>query len=533
MNPPLLRVKPASFRSLLLFLCLFFLGIRLLPAQDLHVYYDLFADTLSYQKDGKAVRNPKIRKGDFIVLHFTEFNPYLYQADVDVSQDNTDGWAGSTSIGAFQGLIPGLSQFLPALGAAATGDSAGQAPMSFLDLPLLRVGESSLKLKDLFSNSRGTEQLLQQAQVQLTELAQTQAEMAEIYQEVQTIEKSERAAQLANEHLDLLLHNPNLKPSLIRRIAAEYLKLIFPEKTADSLQVNDAFQWQEMPAAKTRLLQELQAKQRVFDAQMIRISPVSQQLSDLDVGSTELEHFAGDLRDIIAQSGKLRQQLEAYLAAQAKKPLHDLTLEEMLALQMKFRELANQNFTYDCAVQVEKETVVISASFMPLDTSAELRTGEKPVAKVKTIKLESHGGLHINTGFGVGFNRLFTPAQEFSSRDNVIVSDEGGIVQPSLTTLLHFYANGRRSTTLAGTFGLGIPISGANITSLNFYLGPSLLFGRGQRIVLTGGITTGPAERLAKGYRVGDPFDLNAGDIPTRTRYELGYFMGVSFNLGR
>ena len=513
----------------------FFLQLNagLLQAQDLHIYYDLFTDSLSYQKDGKILRTPKIRKGDFIILHFTEYNPYLYQADVQIEQNNETGWAGSASIGAFQNFLPGLSNFLPFLGAQAEGDST-QGPMSFLDLPLLRMGEASLKLGDLFSNSRGTEQLLSQAQAQLQQLAQIQTQMAEIYAEVQTLEKSERAAQLADQHLDQLLHNPNMKPSLIRKIAAEYLALIFPDKTAEALQLNDAFHWEEMPAAKQRLLQELQAKQREYDAQMLRLAPITRQLSDLDVGSTALEQFAADLRDLNGQSGKLRQRLEAFLARQAKSATQDLSLEEMLALQLKFRELASQSFTYDCAVQVEKEIVIITASFFSADTlnnSPNPATAAQP--KTKTVKLESRGGLHVNTGFGVGFNRLFNPAEEFSARDNTIVADESGIVQPTLTTFLHFYPNGRRSTTLAGTFGLGIPISGANISALNFYLGPSLLFGRGQRIVLSGGIITGPAERLAKGYQVGDPFDLNGGDIPTRSRYELGYFLGISFNLGK
>ena len=38
-----------------LFGILFLLGAAQLPAQDLHVYYNLFTDSLSYKKDGEAV----------------------------------------------------------------------------------------------------------------------------------------------------------------------------------------------------------------------------------------------------------------------------------------------------------------------------------------------------------------------------------------------------------------------------------------------------------------------------------------------
>jgi hypothetical protein len=36
--------------------------------------------------------------------------------------------------------------------------------------------------------------------------------------------------------------------------------------------------------------------------------------------------------------------------------------------------------------------------------------------------------------------------------------------------------------------------------------------------------------RLSKGYSVGDAFDPGLGDIPLSSRYEYGYFMGLSFN---
>lgn len=509
------------------------LCVRLLPAQSLHVYYDLFADSVSYQKDGQPVKNPKIRKGDRVIVHFTEFNPYLYTATSEVDQRHADDWAGGGSLSAFASMVPGLSALIPGMGATPAADPNAPPPMSFLDVPLIRLGQTSFKLKDLFSNSRGTEQLLEQAKIQLQELSQVQAEMAEIYQEIQVMEKSEQASRLAAKHLDFLLHNPQLKPSLIKRVSMEYLTLIFPEKSADALQLDDAFKWQERPAAKRRLVQNLEAKQRDFDALLLQLNPVTQQLSDLDLGSPALDEFTRDLRAVSGQGKSFRQQLEAYVAAQAKKQMQDLSLEEMMSLQLRFRELATQTFTYDCAVEIENDVAIVTTTFSPRDT---LDSQWKPAdrsPRVKTLKLETRGGLRINTGFGVGFSQFFDPEQKFSVRDNAIVADGGSKVQPSLATYLHFYAAGRTGVALAGTFGLGIPLSGGNISALNFFLGPSLLFGRGQRIVLSAGLTTGPVERLAKGFKAGDAFDPDNGDIPLQTRYELGYFLGISFNMGK
>ncbi|MBK6929880.1 MAG: hypothetical protein IPH12_03095 [Saprospirales bacterium] len=521
----------SSAAAPLLLLLAFVLNSSRLSAQDLQIYYDLFTDSITYKLDGKLVEKPKIRKGDFVVLHFTEFNPYLYNAEVDIEQSNSEEWSGGASSGALGPASILMNTLLPMSG-SADGSPGGGGILSLLDMPLLGAGENSIKLRDLFANSRGADQILAEAQTQLHALTQIQAEMAQVYQEIQALEKSERAAQLASQHLDQLLLNPRIKPSLIRRIAAEYQDLIFPNKPASALQVTDAFEWQERPLVKRRLLQELQAKQQQFDAQLVGLAPIADQLSDLDAGSPALEAFAADLQRIVGKGGSLRQQLEAYLAAQSEKSTTQLSLEEMLALQMKFRELAEQPFAYPVAISVEKSTVIATAYFEPLDSTVSTARDKKLATKTKTVKLETSGGLRISTGFGISFARMFTPLEEFSARENAIFAEESGVVQPFLTTFIHFYPNNHRSVTLAGSFGLGIPLSTSNLTTLNFYLGPSLLFGRGQRIVLSGGLTAGPAKRLAKGFEVGDPFDSDQGDIPTRTQYELGYFLGISFNLG-
>lgn len=518
-------IGPLSLLAALFYLLL--LG-QPAQAQDIHMYYDLFTDSVSYRKDGKLVEKPKIRKGDYVLLHFTEFNPYLYQTEIEIEQSNDENWSGGASSGTL-GLAAGMGIMGSVFGGGASG---APGPMSFLDIPLLSMGQNSMSLKDLFPGARGTEQIIQQAQMQLQALGNTQAQMARIYEEIQTLEKSQRAAQLASQHLDQLLFSPRMRPSLIRKIAAEYLDLIFPDKSAEALQLNDAFEWQERPERKRRLLLDLQAQQRKYDTQLIGLAPITQQLSNLDLNSPELEDFTSELRDITEQSGTLRQQLEAYIAYQKDKPTQDLSMEEMMALQMKFREIADQSFTYDVAISVEKNTVIVTGQFTPLDTLETSNLRNKAASKIKTVKITTRGGLTISTGFGVGFGRMFDAAQEFSSKENKIVADGAGIVQPALTTYIHFYPNSQRGMALAGTFGVGIPLSNSNLSALNFYLGPSLLIGRGQRIVLSGGLTAGPTQRLAKGFKVGDDFDPNAGDIPVRSQYELGYFLGISFNLG-
>jgi hypothetical protein len=160
----------------LLLICMLWQAMPL-AAQDLHIYYDLFSDSMTYEKEGKKIPKPVIRKGDFVVLHFTEYNPYLYNAEVDIEQSNAEDWAGGASAGALgpaAGLMGMMSPFL----GGASADPAN--PLSFMDMPLLSLGQSSIKLSDLFSNTRGADQLLKEAQMHLQALSQIQAEMVEI-----------------------------------------------------------------------------------------------------------------------------------------------------------------------------------------------------------------------------------------------------------------------------------------------------------------------------------------------------------------
>ena len=77
---------------------------------------------------------------------------------------------------------------------------------------------------------------------------------------------------------------------------------------------------------------------------------------------------------------------------------------------------------------------------------------------------------------------------------------------------------------------MGLPIANDN-QSTSFFLGLSSLFGRMERIILTGGLMTGKRQELANGFKVGEAFDTNLGvALPLEGTYKLGGFIGLSFS---
>jgi len=151
------------------------------------------------------------------------------------------------------------------------------------------------------------------------------------------------------------------------------------------------------------------------------------------------------------------------------------------------------------------------------------------------IKIPVYGGIKINASVGVNFGQYFNKPQTYFLKDSTIVGEDGDSFLPFITSFVHFYPQGRKSVSVGGSLGIGIPLSGAEsgFQSTTFFLGPSLFFGTGERLVVNFGLMGGKVNRLSRGYEVGDDFVGDESFIPLQSLYELGLFAGFSFNISR
>lgn len=526
-------MKTARFRHRPqpLAICLFWLLAfgQNLAAQDLHVYYNLLNDSMLYQRDGKVLTRPKIRRGDRVVVHFTEFNPYLYQANVRVEQSkNSAATAALPSfLGSFQAMMPGMGGLFSGLAASDTSRKSN-AVFPFLDAPLLQLGETSVTLRGLFSNARGADQVLKQAQAELAEMAEIRAEAEQLAAQFEALRQAETALNVAATTLPDLLQNPALKPSSIQKIGEQLFQTAFrPQQTGTEINLADVFRAQNLPAEKARVLGKLAETQTALEAQSAHLEPLAAELGNLDLGSAEVSKFARDLRDLREKARQTRRQTDVFVAAEKQSASPARPPEAVMALYLKFQELRACTFAHEVAFTAEKDVVDIRAEFASRDS-----VGRAVPAKTKEIRLETSGGLDVSTGFGLAFGGFSTPEQRFSVRNDVIVADDAGDFQPFIASFLHFAPRSPRSWSLAATLGIGLSLQGGSAgRSPSFFVGPSLLVGRGQRMVVSGGLLLGEVARLARGYKVGDAFSDAGGDIPTQRRYESGFYVGASFRL--
>ena len=130
------------FRQTLSALFAFF-SVGMLYAQDLHVHYNVFRDSVYYVQQGKTTNAPAVRKGGTVQLHVENYNNYLYDVSVKVEEEEIPvasstpagllGQLGGSSALPFSFLFKGGDQslggfkFFPSLSGADLKEGSGFA----------------------------------------------------------------------------------------------------------------------------------------------------------------------------------------------------------------------------------------------------------------------------------------------------------------------------------------------------------------------------------------------------------------------
>lgn len=497
--------------------------------QDAHIYYNLFNDSITYIKGGKQVKKLRIRKGQEVQLHLTEFNPFVNNIDFKMVEttDNTGsgllGAGGMTSL--MGGMLPGLGNIIPGGGEGLLG--GGGIPL--FDAPLLVLNDSVISIKNLFSGSRGSEQV-DLANQTMKEINILINDAAAIHQQLMVYERAVQVSKLAIVNTDVLIHNTNLRPSLIKNMCQEYYDAVFQQSQQGTISINDLLSWQNLPAQYELSTARLKSKQGELGAKVALLEGLSKDLTSNPIDNEAYRQYTRTLIDTQLKARGVRDQLKD-ITTKAAVPSNLPSTQEMGQLQMKLAEVVSNDFTYNTTIKPTADQVSLDIKLLRNqvggDTSGLL-------VKERNLKMEVRGGLKVNASAGISFGQFFEPSQRFSVNNGIIVAETEGTFTPSLTSFLHFYGYRGQKATVGGSLGIGFPllVSG-NSQSIQFFLGPSMILGSSQRIVLSTGLMGGQAQRLAKGYQVGDAFSTDLGDIPTQGKYEIGVFVGASFSLGK
>lgn len=160
------------------------------------------------------------------------------------------------------------------------------------------------------------------------------------------------------------------------------------------------------------------------------------------------------------------------------------------------------------------------------------------------IKIPIYGGFKIDFSTGFYYSSLrskkfglkpFTadPTNTDSVKRNEIFEEEVGSISGTfgVTALMHAYRRCKGPVGWAGTLGVGA----APNLNYSILLGGSVLFGRKNRLVLSGGANFSSVRALSNAYEnVNGSMVVNESvtEVPLYSRVKFGYFLSLTYNIG-
>jgi hypothetical protein len=502
--------------------------------QDLHIYYDKVNDVVRFESNGKTLKNPKVNKGANVYLHVQNYNNYLYKANVKVDNIAINP--------------PGLASGNPLTGLLPAG-GVGGTNFNLLDMGVSKLKKGLIGLIDRSDNSAdgdilgfggkedeedifGFIQIEEEFTNTLNQIESIENEFRVIGEEVKKELDSKKIRDIALEEINKLKHNPDLSPSQIKKLSNEYFDKVFKEKEVSEINLDEVLAMGDIPAQMSKNLKKLKIKSNEFaqaEKDLIKLEDrtgemlgfASSEFTKVREQFDETYGFIKVVKEAVKEDMKVLEELATDDS--------DIDLRRITALRSEFEIMEENDFSKTFRVQATEDIVSFNLSFSTKDSIGQ----NFKSATVSDIKIPVAGGLKIHPSLGVSFGQFFDTPEEFFVKDNQIVASESGAFVPIITSFLHFYRQSAKGASFGGSFGIGFPVtSSGNNQSLFFLIGPSIVMGKDSKIVFSGGIMGGKVNRLSAGYQVGDAFMDNAAIIPTSSKYELGYFFGLSYNLG-
>lgn len=487
-----------------------------LSAQDLHVYYDVFADTVYYKQNGKPVNQTAVRTGQQVVLHVLNYNDYIYDLELET---DTEDYNVPASGGLFPGGSGGASPF-----SSFQSLAGGMGGLGF-GLDSTQIANQGSGMVEQSTASAATKALARRFASHLNEMRDIEEEIAELKGYLDKELQSQMVQGIALEEVKKLRQHPELSPKQIKGLSMDYLKPILGVRRDETLDISDIVRRSDAPSAISNTIADYEAEIGRLELEMQKLEAVrevlfeAEDLPNADRTALAVAHEAASIRVAAYQDrgAALREKVSG---------LESLQLRELVEVGYLYTEMQEHRFEKKFVLRPDSDLTTLRIKLNPIDSVRG--QGVRPKS-LNPIVLPSHGGLKVNASVGVSFVRFFDRPQSYSVRDSVIVADDQDAFLPIISSFFHFYPQSRRQVSVGGTFGLGIGIGGDNAGLQTYFLGPSLILGKEQRVVFTTGLTGGKVERLAQGYRPGDAYD--AAIIPTKSIYDMGFFFGISFNI--
>ena len=362
----------------------------------------------------------------------------------------------------------------------------------------------------------------------------TENEFVEISKDIRNLQYAQELRDVVLMEVQKVKYNENLSPNQVKKICMEFLEQILDvNEDSGELNLDYIVDKGDDREQLEKSLDRLEKNELIYNSQINELNTIGEELKNLTVSEESFFEFVSSVSKVSEKSGEVldnvalqKQNINKLYAKVGRE-----NLQKMTSIWYEYEALNNNNFKYTYRAEALGDRTTLGLNFFKKDTLGNrISAGSRTPAP---INIPVYGGIKMNVSIGLNFAQFFNQPQEYFLQDTIISSEDSDRFLPVATSFIHFYPQRTNNVALGGSFGIGIPLTGSeNFSSINFFLGPSLIFGKSQRIVLNGGLMGGKVEEISRGLSVGDTV-LPQSEIPTASRYKIGYFLGVSFNLNQ
>ena len=487
-------------------------------AQDLHIHYDAETSLIKYIYDGEEIKRPKIKKDGNIFLHVENYNNYIYSLEVNSNNQILQIPPGS-----------GLSNIISMPGASGggffgpTGSGADGGFFIDEDEGGFGFGESEEyeQFMELYAEYEGI----------LDGMAANESNFSKIHEEVKNIQKERDFRSIGYAEIQKIKWNPNFSPNQIKRMTSEFLIKILDIEDTSQLTLDYVIKKGDDQEQLEKNLIQLEKNKQEYQNYVKALGDFNNRINGIQMSFDEFAILQQNAASVYKNSRTVQESIETQKSVinNMYQTTNKKELQKMTSLWYEYEALMANDFSYTYRTDASGDRTVLSLKFTAMDSTGRILPINKK--ELAPIKVPVYGGLKINVSVGLSFAQYFNQPQSYYLRDTVVLSEEVDQFLPIITSFFHFYPQSAGNISIGGNFGIGIPLTNSDIgQSLSFFLGPSFIIGKGQRIVISTGVMGGRVQQLSQGLKVGDvlpPFST----IPTKNAYQMGYFLGVSFNI--
>lgn len=511
-----------------IFIALAFLSCNFSQAQDLHIYYDVHNDSLWYMKDGKQVKELKIRKDRQVHFHLVEFNNYIYSALFDATNHALMPAEYGSDNGSFRGFMPQLlNSFFPGGG------------LPFMNVPIFGKMLGAVSGANPDGNARGDMEDVVEFKEKLDELALETEAMNTLITDINKREKAARTLKGNINYINELCKTPSLAPSLVKELVMDVFEDAFILEQGQKFEVKDVEQLNERLLEIPSLRELARKRLENYVGKISDLGRIVTKLKSVDHGIDDLYGLLQKYETDVPQIKSLVQRLEVSLGAENLAGESNQTSNDyapyIQTYFVKYMDLLNNDFAYTHNSTAEGRYLVYSLKLFRKDSTdlnVENETELKPVKTIK-LKVDTYGEFKLGTSFGVNGIRYGNTPQRFFVKDNVITAVDEDRYAPMLSSFFNLSYTTGGAVTPALSFGMGLPLSSAESTEgLAFFFGPGLYLGRKQTIMLSGGFMFSKVERLTNGLKVGDSVIIGDGILPVEKKFDTGIYFGLAYRMG-